>query len=80
MQDNAEIKIEISGHTDDVGADAANQTLSQKRAGAVLAYLTNAGIAQERLEAKGYGETQPVASNDSDENRALNRRIEFEIL
>ena len=80
MQENPGIKIEIAGHTDDVGADEANQTLSQKRAGSVVEYLTKNGIAAERLKAKGYGEAQPVVHNDSDENRALNRRIEFEIL
>ncbi len=80
MQENPSINIEIAGHTDDVGADKANQTLSQKRAGSVVEYLTKNGIAAERLKAKGYGETQPVFPNDSDENRALNRRIEFEIL
>ncbi|MBT31469.1 MAG: hypothetical protein CMO01_17575 [Thalassobius sp.] len=80
LQENSDIKIEIGGHTDDVGSDKANQELSQQRAGAVVNYLTEAGIPKERLTAIGYGETEPVAANDSDENRAANRRIEFKIL
>ena len=80
MKDNSDVKIEIGGHTDDVGSDEANKELSQNRAGAVVKYLTDEGISEERLTAIGYGETQPVATNDTDENRAANRRIEFKIL
>ncbi len=80
MSKNTEVKIEISGHTDDVGSDAANLTLSQNRANSVVKYLTERGIVKERLVAKGYGETQPILENSNDINRAKNRRIEFEIL
>ncbi|WP_051203210.1 OmpA family protein [Hugenholtzia roseola] len=80
LKENPSIKIEIAGHTDNVGSQASNQNLSEKRAQAVVEYLKDKGIAQERLIAKGYGQTQPAHPNDNDENRAKNRRIEFEIL
>ena len=69
--------IEIAGHTDSAGDAAANQALSEKRAQAVSDYLVKAGLPLERLSAIGYGDSQPVASNDTDEGRAQNRRIEF---
>jgi OOP family OmpA-OmpF porin len=69
--------IEIAGHTDTDGDDAANQALSEKRAQAVLDYLVKAGLPADRFTAVGYGSTQPVASNESDEGKAQNRRIEF---
>lgn len=74
------LKIEIGGHTDDVGPDDANLSLSERRAAAVLAYLTGKGVAAERLQAKGYGETMPLVANDSAENRSRNRRIEFKVI
>ena len=80
MQHYPDIKIEISGHTDDVGSDKANQELSEKRAHSVVAYLTAQGIAKGRLSAIGYGKSRPVKANTSDENRQLNRRIELKIL
>jgi OmpA-OmpF porin, OOP family len=69
--------IEISGHTDSEGEDAANQALSEKRAQAVADYLVKAGLPADRFTAVGYGSTQPVASNDTAEGKAQNRRIEF---
>jgi OOP family OmpA-OmpF porin len=69
--------IEIAGHTDTDGDDAINQTLSEKRAQAVADYLVKAGLPSDRFTAVGYGSTQPVASNDTDEGKAQNRRIEF---
>jgi OmpA-OmpF porin, OOP family len=69
--------VEIAGHTDADGDDAANQTLSEKRAQAVVDYLVKAGLPAERFSAAGYGSTQPVASNGTDEGKAHNRRIEF---
>lgn len=80
MQQNPQLKVEIGGHTDDVGSDAANLELSRKRAQAVVSYLTKNGIDASRLTAKGYGETTPQVPNDSDVNRAKNRRIEFKLL
>lgn len=73
-------KVEIAGHTDADGPDSVNQRLSNTRAGAVMAYLVKAGIAQDRLKAMGYGETKPIASNKTKEGKAQNRRIEFVIL
>ncbi|HVX75250.1 MAG TPA: OmpA family protein [Bradyrhizobium sp.] len=69
--------IEVAGHTDADGDDASNQTLSEKRAQAVVDYLVKAGLPADRFTATGYGSTQPVASNDTDEGKAQNRRIEF---
>jgi len=69
--------IEIAGHTDADGDDALNQTLSEKRAQAVADYLIKAGLPADRFTATGYGSTQPIASNDTDEGKAQNRRIEF---
>ena len=69
--------IEIGGHTDSVGNSESNMSLSKRRAEAVVAYLVEAGISDNRLSAEGYGETKPVASNDADDGRAQNRRIEF---
>ncbi len=69
--------IEIAGHTDTDGDDAANRVLSQKRAEAVLSYLTRAGLSSERLTAIGYGSEQPLAPNDTNDGKAQNRRIDF---
>jgi outer membrane protein OmpA-like peptidoglycan-associated protein/tetratricopeptide (TPR) repeat protein len=74
------LKIEISGHTDDVGTARYNQQLSLKRAEAVFTYLTEQGLADDRLSYKGYGQEQPAFPNNSDDNRSKNRRIEFKIL
>ena len=80
MQQYQDIQVEISGHTDDVGADADNVVLSQNRARAVYDYLSAHGVKATRLRYKGYGETRPLTSNDSDQHRQQNRRIEFRIL
>jgi OmpA-OmpF porin, OOP family len=69
--------IEVIGHTDADGEEASNQALSEKRAQAVADYLVKAGLPADRFTATGYGSTQPVASNDTDEGKAQNRRIEF---
>jgi OOP family OmpA-OmpF porin len=71
--------IEVAGHTDTDGENAANQALSEKRAQAVVDYLVKAGLPAGRFTAAGYGSTQPVAVNDTDEGKARNRRIEFVI-
>jgi outer membrane protein OmpA-like peptidoglycan-associated protein len=80
MKASPTVKIEIAGHTDDKGEATANLTLSQKRAQSVVAYLTKAGIDPSRIKAVGYGKTRPVAPNTTDENRRLNRRIEWRVL
>ena len=72
--------VEVSGHTDSVGSDAANQTLSERRANAVSSYLMGQGVVRERFEVVGMGERYPVASNDTDSGRALNRRVEIRLL
>lgn len=78
LDSNPELRIEIAGHTDNVGTEESNLSLSQKRAESVKKYLTKKGISSDRLETKGYGESQPLASNDDEENgRELNRRIEI---
>ena len=77
MAANKTLKLEVQGHTDNVGNDAYNQTLSEARAKAVVTWLTQHGVAADRLTAKGYGKTKPVADNGSDEGRAKNRRVEI---
>jgi len=71
------VNIEVAGHTDSRGSDEYNMNLSQQRAGAVRNYLISKGIAADRLSAKGYGESQPVAGNVTDEDRFKNRRVEL---
>lgn len=80
MKDNADIRGEISGHTDNVGKAEDNITLSLNRAKSVYEYLTNNGIDKSRLTFKGYGANKPDVANDTEENKAKNRRIEFKIL
>ncbi len=74
------LKIEVSGHTDSKGTDEYNNKLSQARAQSVVDYLLKRGILSDRVIAKGYGKSQPVATNETDEGRQLNRRTEFKIL
>jgi len=80
LNQNPTIHIEISGHTDNVGNIQANQVLSQNRAKSVYQYLINYGISPTRLIYKGYGQTQPIAPNTTDDNRSKNRRTEFKII
>ena len=80
MNQYPKLKIEISGHTDNVGSETYNKTLSENRAKVVVDYLINRGIDKSRLVFKGYGFSQPIASNDSDGGRQLNRRTEFKVL
>lgn len=80
LSDIPSLKIEISGHTDNVGSVSFNELLSQRRADAVVNYLVGQGLDKKRLSAKGYGQSKPVYSNNTAEGRALNRRTEFEII
>jgi outer membrane protein OmpA-like peptidoglycan-associated protein len=80
MSLNPTVKIEISGHTDNVGNDESNQTLSENRAKSVYNFLISGKIDPSRMVFKGYGKTQPIAPNDNEENRAKNRRTEFKII
>jgi outer membrane protein OmpA-like peptidoglycan-associated protein len=77
---NINIRIEISGHTDNVGDKKLNQVLSQNRAKSVYDYLINNGIDKTRLSFRGYGDTKPVVANDTPENKARNRRTEFKVV
>lgn len=80
LKENSEIKIAIDGHTDDIGDAATNLTLSLNRSEAVKNYLMDKGISENRLNARGFGEAKPKVSNDNEDNRAINRRTEFEVL
>lgn len=80
LNDNPAISIEISGYTDNKGSDDYNIKLSQSRAKSVRDYLVSKGINPDRVISKGYGKTNPVAGNDTEEGRQLNRRVEFKIL
>ncbi len=80
LNNNSNIKIEISGHTDNIGEIEYNQLLSENRAKSVYEYLLKQGIGAERLKYKGYGESLPINTNDTDEGRAENRRTEIKIL
>ncbi|OFY62449.1 MAG: hypothetical protein A3H98_02530 [Bacteroidetes bacterium RIFCSPLOWO2_02_FULL_36_8] len=80
LKQKAEINVEIAGHTDNVGTDENNQILSENRAQAVVDYLIKAGISPTRLQARGYGESQPIESNETNEGRQQNRRTVMEIL
>jgi len=77
LQQNADLKLRVEGHTDNQGNAAANQALSEKRAQAVVAWLTGKGISASRLAAKGFGATKPVADNGTEDGRAKNRRVEL---
>jgi outer membrane protein OmpA-like peptidoglycan-associated protein len=76
LNQNPDRKVEIEGHTDNVGGDDYNQGLSQRRAESVKSYLTQQGIDSERIAASGKGEHQPVADNESEGGRQQNRRVE----
>jgi outer membrane protein OmpA-like peptidoglycan-associated protein len=77
MRNNPALKVEIQGHTDNVGKADANLKLSDERAHAVMKALLDKGIAADRMTAKGYGDTKPVADNSTDDGKAKNRRVEL---
>ena len=79
MELNPEYHLTISGHTDDLGDDNKNMQLSNDRAAAVGKYITNKGIDTQRITTLGFGETKPIATNQTSKGRAENRRVEFEI-
>lgn len=80
MTDHPEVKhVRVEGHTDNIGSADYNKKLSAQRAQSVVQWLANHGIAKERLTAQGMGKEQPMVPNDSDANRAINRRVEFHI-
>ncbi len=80
LSEEREVLVVIEGHTDAMGTDEYNQRLSIRRAEAVYRYLVNRGIAPERLRVEGYGESRPVADNETDSGRAQNRRVELRVL
>ena len=81
MEQNSKIRLEIGGHTDNIGSHDINVQLSQRRAGTVKNYLTSKGIESRRITAVGYGETKPIVSNDDETGgREVNRRVEFKVL
>ncbi len=80
MTDFPHLRVEIEGHTDDQGADDYNLRLSDARAKAVVDHLLKKDVEKERLTWKGYGEGKPLVPNDSEPNRAINRRVEFRII
>ncbi len=80
MKENPSLKVEIGGHTDNIGSDKANQKLSMRRAVSVIEYLVKHGVERKRLVGKGYGETKPVATNKREEGRKENRRVEIKVL
>ena len=80
MQENDQMEIQISGHTDAIGSENSNQLLSESRAASVMAYLIENGISASRISSKGFGESKPVADNNTEEGKQLNRRVEFTIL
>jgi OOP family OmpA-OmpF porin len=79
LKRNPDMTVEIQGHTDNIGPKEYNQGLSERRANAVMNYLVKKGIAKERLSAKGYGFSAPLASNETKEGRAKNRRVQFSV-
>jgi len=80
LQNNPNMKMNIYGHTDDLGSDEYNMQLSVKRAKSVVDYLVSKGIDANRLSSQGFGETKPIDKNDTEEGRRNNRRVEFEII
>ena len=80
MKANPKYNLAIDGHTDNTGGTELNHTLSHKRADAVKAYLVSKGINESRMTTKGFGETQPIKSNDTPEGRTANRRVELIVI
>lgn len=80
MLENPNMVVEIAGYTDNVGDDAKNKALSEKRAQSVLAYLTTKGVKPSQMKAVGYGEANPIATNDTEEGRLQNRRVMFTVI
>lgn len=80
LNENGHINLQISGHADNIGEDVYNQKLSERRARSVVAYLVDNGIGAERLMAEGFGESKPVSTNDTEEGRQQNRRVQVRIV
>lgn len=79
LNSRANVRVLVEGHTDSRGDEAYNQSLSQRRAETVQRHLVGKGVSASRMQARGFGESRPVASNDTDEGRSLNRRVELSV-
>jgi outer membrane protein OmpA-like peptidoglycan-associated protein len=79
MKKNSNYTLEIEGHTDNTGDTAKNMDLSQRRANTIKKYLVTKGIDEKRITSTGFGDTRPLVTNDSEENKAKNRRVEFKV-
>jgi OOP family OmpA-OmpF porin len=79
LKENSDKRVDLEGHTDSVGTDQYNQTLSEKRAASVKEYLTSRGVAAGRVTTKGFGESKPIADNKTADGRAKNRRVEIKV-
>lgn len=80
LKEAGDIRVSVEGHTDSVGSSASNESLSVRRAQAVAGYLARGGISRDRMDVSGFGESRPVASNDTAEGRAQNRRVELNVV
>jgi OOP family OmpA-OmpF porin len=80
LRENPDVRVRIDGHTDATGPEAYNQGLSERRAGAVKNHLVENGVSADRLSTQGFGESEPIAGNDTRDGRALNRRVELKVL
>jgi OOP family OmpA-OmpF porin len=80
LKEAGDVRVAVEGHTDSVGTDAYNQGLSVRRANSVADYLASGGISRSRMAVEGFGESRPVASNDTDDGRAQNRRVELKVI
>jgi OOP family OmpA-OmpF porin len=79
LNENSHISLEVAGHTDSIGTERYNQKLSERRAESVIKYLADRGIARDRFTATGFGETLPVTSNETEDGRKQNRRVQVKI-
>jgi len=79
MNENKEKRVNLAGHTDNVGSEAYNQRLSERRVGSVRDYILKKGIADNRISGQGFGESKPIADNKTREGRAKNRRVEINV-
>ena len=79
MNENTDKKVNLSGHTDNVGTEAYNQRLSERRANSVKDYIAKKGVDASRISAQGFGESKPIADNKTREGRAKNRRVEIKV-
>jgi OmpA-OmpF porin, OOP family len=79
MQENKNSKVTLSGHTDNVGSDAYNQKLSERRVAAIRDYVGKKGVDAGRISGQGFGESKPIADNKTREGRSKNRRVEIKV-